>query len=193
MQNPDISRGLEQGVLNLSAVARLICGSRSNEFDAVLAALKRSSRRRNKVGRNAAYTTLLRNARLVVRSGLVVVAFKRSNAVETALSATIDDRSSDVSTIVAGHNMISVTCTDEEAARIRRTCARWFVEETRNLAQLTLLSSPLAVRTIGFAAYTTSLLSAQSINIHAEATCAGEHLIVIAENDLQRAISALTA
>ena len=78
-----------------------------------------------------------------------------------------------------------------QAARIKKQCGAQFVEESRSLTQLTLLFPAKAVRTVGFSAYITSLLSSQQINIHAEATCAGEHLIVVSESDLQRAIAVL--
>lgn len=195
IQQPSIRETLRLGIINYSALARLICNDLGVEEEvAVQKALQRMQQRISSSSKDSAlFPKILRKAKLVVKNQMATVALRRPTTAKQLASLTSFGRDDDESeiTIVEGHMMASLIVPEESLKDCQQLFKSRIQAIERDLVKLTLLFEPRVIRLIGFAGYVHGLFGAHKVNIYGEATCAGEHIIMIKTHDLPAAMALL--
>jgi hypothetical protein len=195
LQHPEVRECLQRGIINYSSLAREICGRDTQAFEATVVALRRLSQveRTRSAPSQKRFLSFLKAASTVVRSRVAVIGIRRPDDFGKliAVQAEIERQRGDM-TLVTGHQMITLMTGAEHAALIRSRFRKLVIFEIQGLAQLILLLPQRVVETPGFGAYLLGLLGSRNINVFAEATCSGEHIIAIREEDLVPALSILS-
>lgn len=176
---PYLQEALERGVINYSALARVIeveIGGKS--FDAIKAALMRLGRRFAKERRNAEQRMLkvVRSSRLEMRDRIaVIISGGRLDvpAIASAKSTSgytyiIDERDADN---VKNRNLLKVQA---------------------GLSMITIISQESLEDTPGVIAYFLSSLAAENINVVEFVSCYRDTLLVFKDADVTKAIEILS-
>jgi aspartokinase len=176
---PYLQEALENGVVNYSALARMIgkdMGTRN--FDAIKAALLRISRKLGKDRRNMEQKVLrvLRTSRLEMRDKVAVIIAHR----KLDISAIANAKST------SGHTYI---VNSDVAENIR---ARDVLKIQNDLSMITVISPESLEETPGVIAYLLSALAVESINVVEFVSCFKDTLLVFKNSDIMRAYEILS-
>jgi len=176
---PYMQEALERGVVNYSALARMIgsdMGTRN--FDAIKAALLRLSRKLGKDRRNMEQKVLkvVRSSRLEMRDKIAVVI--SGSKLETPAIASAKSAS--------GYTYIM----DEGAIDTVRS--RNVLKAQKNLSMITIISQENLEETPGVIAYLLASLAAENINVVEFVSCYKDTLLVFKNADITKAIETLS-
>jgi aspartokinase len=175
---PYLQEALERGVVNYSALARVIDGEMGNRnFDAIKAALMRLGRKFAHNRKNAEQKLLkvIRTSRLEMRDKIAVI---------------ISSTKLDVPTIASAKSASGYTHIVEE----------WSVDGVRNrnilkaqtgLSMITIVSGESLEETPGVIAYLLAALAAENINVVEFMSCYKDTLLVLKDADIMKAYQIL--
>jgi aspartokinase len=176
---PYLQEALENGVVNYSALARMVgkeMGTRN--YDAIKAALLRISRKLGKDRRNMEQKVLkvLRTSRLEMRDKIAVIITHRKLDVPVIANAKS----------VSGHTYI---VNSETVERLR---SRDLLKIQKNLSMITVISPESLEETPGVIAYLLSALAIENINVVEFVSCYMDSLLVLKNSDVMRAYEILS-
>lgn len=193
-EQPSIKECLRRGLVNHTALAREICRSKNiSSIDAVVMASTRyAARIKKQPSREAELRKMLANAKIIVRSKVVLAAWEREKGLSTLLTLhnQIRRQNGDI-TIVEGHRLITIFTEDEFIDEIKRVIGKGVKILLQDLVKITLLLPEKVTFTPGYAAYMFNLIAARGINMVGDVTSTAEHIFVIEEKDLPEALAAL--
>lgn len=177
-RKPYLQEALESGVVNYSALARMIgreIGTRN--FDAIKAALLRLGRKLNKNRSNMEQKVLrvLRTSRLEMRDKVAVI---------------IAQRKMDISAIAIAKSTSGYTyiVNSDAAEKIREKDA---LKVQKNLSIITVISPESLEETPGVIAYLLSALAIENINVVEFVSCFKDTLLVFKNSDILKAYEIL--
>ena len=176
---PYLQEALESGVVNYSALARMIgreMGTRN--FDAVKAALLRLSRKLDKNRKNMEQRVLkvLRTSRLEMRDKIAVIITHSKLDIPVIANAKS----------ASGYTYI---VNSDVAEKIR---ARDVLKIQKDLSMITVISSEVLEETPGVIAYLLSALATENINVVEFVSCYKDTLLVFKNSDIMRAYEILS-
>jgi hypothetical protein len=193
-QNVHLKEFLRRGLINYSALAREVCRHVGVPFSR--GAVMATSRYAERISKQRSYEKklelILKKAKLTIRARMLVAGVQRDNdrrrvtALHTAVKAAGDDL-----TVIEGFSMLSLTTPAKHKTLVRSIFKDRIHTLLDNVAQIALETGSSAMFTPGLSGYVLGRLSGVEINVIEEYTCAGEHLLVIAEEDLPAALEAL--
>lgn len=193
-QSQHLKEFIRRGLINYTALAREICARSQVPFTraAVVAASRYAERLQKQRSNDQKLEQILRKAKLTIRGRMLVAGVrrdgdrKRVTALHTAVKADGDDL-----TVVEGIAMISLTTASKHKALVRSIFRERIHTLLDDVAQITLETDSSAMFVPGLSSFVLGRLSGVGINVIEEYTCAGEHLLIVSEKDLPRALAAL--
>jgi hypothetical protein len=192
--NPHVAKCLRAGLVNHCSLARLICqNEKSEQIPAAQMAIGRLSKRINKnEGLDKKIEKQLKKARLITRSNISLVILDNTSVTGkvTKLERLISEIDDEI-TIVHGYKKIILIIGSEHIKKAKLIFSGQITKTINGLAKIQLLIGESAMFTPGFSAYVLSLIASQNINVLEELTCAGEHILLVNDLDLETALSAL--
>lgn len=193
-EHPSIKECLRKGLINHTALAREICKSmKLDSIDAVVMASTRYAARIKKQKRKEAeLRKMLADAKILVRSKVLLAAWERRNDLSNllALHDYIRKKGGEIS-IVEGHNLITIFTENEFADEVQKMLGSAIRLLVKDLVKITLLLPEKVTFTHGYAAYMFHLIAERGINMLGDVTSTAEHIFVIEEKDLSEALVAL--
>lgn len=176
---PYLQEALERGVVNYSALARVIDREMGGEdFEAVKAALRRLKERLGKERRNVEQKVLkvIKASRLEMRDKIAVI---------------ISNRKLDIPVIAVARSASGYTyIVGEDVAE--RTEHKDFLKIQKNLSMITIISPESLEDTPGVLAYLLSSLAAENINVVEFVSCYRDTLLVFKDSDITKAFEILS-
>ncbi len=176
---PYLQEALEKGVVNYSALARMIDREMEGKnFDAVKAALRRLNERLKKERRNVEQKVLkvIRASRLEMRDKIAVI---------------ISNRKLDMPVIAVAKSASGYTYIVEENVA-ERAGYKDFIKIQKNLSMITIISPESLEDTPGVLAYLLSSLAAENINVVEFVSCYKDTLLVFKNADITNAFEILS-
>jgi hypothetical protein len=176
---PYLQEALEKGVVNYSALARVIDGEMSGgNFDAVKAALRRLKDRLGKERRNVEQKVLkvIKASRLEMRDKIAVI---------------ISNKKLDIPVIAVAKSASGYTYILEEDMT-ERAEHKDFLKIQKNLSMITIISPESLEDTPGVLAYLLSSLAAENINVVEFVSCYRDTLLVFKNADITKAFEILS-
>jgi aspartokinase len=176
---PYLQEALENGVVNYSALARMIgreMGSRN--YDAIKAALLRLNRKLGKERRNMEQKVLkvLRTSRLEMRDKIAVI---------------ITHRKMDISAIAIAKSTSGYTYIVNSDV-VEKIKERDVLKVQKDLGMITVISPEALEETPGVIAYLLSSLAVENINVVEFVSCYKDTLLVFKNSDIMRAYEILS-
>ncbi|MEM0158974.1 MAG: ACT domain-containing protein [Thermoplasmataceae archaeon] len=164
--SPDIWRALDMGILNLSALARIISSETGiDNIGAIIAALKRIPVSGYS---NLAHRNTIKDSTIETRSNITVLILKPSvenirlliNVTRNIVESYTDYR------IIQAAQGCGLVISDSMYERIKRQIPTdEIIDEEHGLGELILISSPEIKNLRGYVSYASSLLANSGINI----------------------------
>jgi hypothetical protein len=176
---PYLQEALEKGVVNYSALARVIDREMGGgNFEAVKAAVRRLKERLGKERRNVEQKVLkvIRASRLEMRDKIAVI---------------ISNRKLDIPVIAVARSASGYTyIVGEDVAE--RTGHRDSLKIQKDLSMITIISPESLEDTPGVLAYLLSSLAAENINVVEFVSCYRDTLLVFKDSDITKAFEILS-
>lgn len=184
---------LEHDLINYSALARHICEElQITSFEAVLMACRRFPKGAKRQARDKTIKALLRRAKIVLRTKMVVATVEKRNALPLALNLQqLIKRSNGDFRLIEGEETFSIVCNDEYLHAVTETFGAAVRDISKGLTQISMVFPQQITTTIGVSAYMYRILAEHGINIRDEMSCWTDVMIVVAEKDATKAIGLL--
>ncbi|RMG40417.1 MAG: hypothetical protein D6719_10975 [Candidatus Dadabacteria bacterium] len=194
VSHPSIRDALLKGLINYSALSRLICAEyRLDAFDAVLAACRRY-RTRVKVPRSqeATVRNLIQTSRMLIRNKIMVAIIDKPRDFKKfhELRALVRRGRGDFN-LVEGEEVVTVITSEDFEKDVRLFFRNKIIKLEKNLVQVSLIFNRKIETTPGVVSYIYSLLAEHGINILEEMSCWTDLLLVIEERALPHTLEVL--
>ncbi len=189
--NTDIKKFLKMRIINQSALARVIMKEFSiNNFDAVLAAVKRFSYNDQEKDLKI---EILKKSNLEMAIGLSIIVIKRSYSnLKVITNIIINKKKLNSLKIIDTGEGFGILVEDVLVPEIKRYIPNdQILKINSNLGELTIISNEIIERTVGFVNYVTSLLS--EMNILHIISFYTDTIIILEKYDLTRAFKIISS
>ncbi len=191
-----VAECLSRGLVNYSALAREICDHHKiDSFDAVLMACRRYKAEREHTRlRDDKAVSLLKSAKVVLRTKIISVQIEKGNTLQRALSLQqlVRKERGDFR-LIEGEEVITLITNEQYLPAIKETFERNVKRVTANLVQITLVISEKLATTPGVCAHLYRLFAEAGINLCEEMSCWTDIMVVIHEKDSARAMALLSS
>ncbi|MCB0310899.1 MAG: hypothetical protein KDD42_06680 [Bdellovibrionales bacterium] len=186
---------LRQGLVNFSALARLICKEqRIDQFDAVLVACRRYSEQYRGTGtQEAKVRSLIKNAKIRTRNKISAVIidkpanFKPLYEIEQKIRAVRGDLN-----IIEGEEVVVIVTNSEHVDLIKRSFARKVVQVTDELVQICMIFDKKIEITPGVVSHIYGMLADKEINVREEMSCWTDVMLLVDEAHAAKALRVLS-
>ncbi len=176
---PYLQEALEKGIVNYSALARMIDREMDGRnFDAVKAALRRLNERLGKERRNVEQKVLK-----VIKASILEMRDK--------IAVIISNRKLDMPVIASAKSKSGYTYIVEGNV-IERVEHKDFLKIQKNLSMITIISPESLEDTPGVLSYLLSSLVAENINVVEFVSCYKDTLLVFKDADITKAFEILS-
>ncbi len=191
VSRPAVAACLHDGIINYSALARLIEADTKAHPDAIVTALRRIRDDRSGSGHEAALRGALKASRVEMRTHVALLTYATSwdllGRLSDALKALGEEERVHV---FHGWEDLRVVADEALINDLRKAVGPAEpLEECSGLVELNIRSEAADVP--GFLASVTSALAAQSVNVLDAASCRRDHIFLVEGDDLAVAIAAL--
>jgi len=194
-EHPSIKDCLRRGLINYSALARLICTDRGlDRFDAVLIACRRQHAMiKEQVPQEKRIIALMKRARIRLRNKMMVAIVEKPSDFERVydLQKAIKKDRGDFH-LIEGEEVLTIISNSEYAADLKETFRGRIKKITEDLAQLTMIFDAKIETTPGVVSFIYGLLADHSINVWEEMSCWTDFMVIIEEKDAARAMNVLS-
>lgn len=194
VSHPYVRDCLRRGLINYSALARVICDEKGlNQFDAVLKACRREHDRiQNRGSLEGPISELLARAKLRVRTQMIVAIVTKENTYDRCitLQSAIREQGGDFN-LIEGENAITIITNNGFVQLLRNTFKGSLKKLSVGLAMLSLVFDKRLETTSGVVAHVYGLLAEKGVNVLEEMSCWTELLMVIEERDLSQSLEIL--
>jgi aspartokinase len=196
-EHPSIKDCLKKGLINYSALARLIAQDvqldAKKNFDALLIAARRAhSKIKQEKSVQEKILGILKQSRIEIKNKIIVFVLEK-NAPDKSLIAleSIIKEKGELFHLIEGVSAITLITVEEFGKEVRKLLKHYILEETTRLVEVVLKSPPAIEETAGIMGYLYSLLGENGINIVETMSCWTDTLFVIHENDLSKTMELL--
>lgn len=192
--HPSVDECFRAGLLNLAALARFIADEEKDSSpSALLMALSRLSKRtKTKALKDKRYVKLVRGARIMTRTGLML-AILNTNKYDPKLVQLLTSmkRKRRESHLIEGVEYITLVASQEFETDIRDLFRSNIELLYSNVAQVSILLDTAAQTLPGITAFVLRLVAEQNINVYEVGTTYGEDMLLVDEKDLIATMEAL--
>lgn len=193
-RNSSVRHCLQRDLINLSALSRKICEEMElDKFDAVLKACKRYQLRASqKSGSHKEVAKLIENARVQVRTKIVVATISKPRTLEKvdALQTEIRKEKGDFN-MIEGLDVITIITNRRFIPLLKKTLRQQILRLSEDLVQVCMIMDASIEKTTGVVAYVYGILSESGVNIREEMSCWSDIMFIIEEQDLPKAMEVL--
>ena len=194
-EHPSIKDCLRRGLVNYSALARLICETRGvDKFEAVLIALRRQHTLiKNQLPQEKRIITLLKRAKIRLRNKMMVAIVEKPSDFERVydLQKTIKKDRGDFH-LIEGEEVITIISNSDYVSDVKDAFRGKVKKITGDLAQLTMIFDEKIETTPGVVSFIYGLLADNSINVWEEMSCWTDFMVIIEQKDAARAMRVLS-
>ncbi len=200
-KHPSVKDCLKRGLLNLSAVARVITEESSTKFKheraAVVMALRRLRRRVSERSNEDSLMRVIRSARLSTESGLGAIILDRTSLDRIIFNRGIRNYQQRAQTknktfdLIELANVAVVFCAEDDVVQMKREFPAAVIKSHTALSMVQLHFGPQIETTVGVTSYVYATLAEHGINIVEEVSCWDKIVMMVREVDLSRTIEAL--
>ncbi|MFM1848609.1 MAG: hypothetical protein RL417_2083 [Pseudomonadota bacterium] len=194
-EHPSIKDCLRRGLVNYSALARLICEARSVEkFDAVLIACRRQHAMiKEQLPQEKRIISLLKRAKIRLRNKMMVAIVEKPSDFERVydLQKTIKKDRGDFH-LIEGEEVITIISNSDYVSDLKEAFRGKIKKINEDLAQLTMIFDEKIETTPGVVSFIYGLLADNSINVWEEMSCWTDLMVIIEEKDAARAMRVLS-
>lgn len=194
-ERPSVKDCLTRGLINYSALAREICREHKiRKLPAVVVACRRyRGRIKQSSSRDRAIRSLISHAKLRVHSKMAVATISKPRDYSQLLEiqANVRTRRGDL-TFIEGDEAVTLVTNADFLTLIRERLKGQILDEQAGLALLTMIFSRKIETTPGVVSFIYGRLAEAGINLIDEMSCWTDVIMVIEEEDLPRALQALS-
>ena len=195
IQHPNIRECLLRGLVNYSALARLICkGEKAAKLQGAIVALRRyRSQHKQLIDSNKKILDLVVNTHISVVNRMAVAVVKKTEELEklSRLKREIKEIRGEVN-IIEGRDVMTIIHPMRASSIVRELLKGQLKRIEDGLAQINMVFDERLETTPGVVAYVYGLLAEEGINIREEMSCGTDLMIIIAEKDLAAALEVLS-
>lgn len=192
--NQSVADCAKRGLINFSALARLICSEQGiRKVDAVLMSCRRLVKRMPKrPGKDEAIRQLIRKARVNLQTKMAVLIVEKPRNFEKilALQEAVQQEGGSFS-LVEGEEVVTLILSDDWLPEVRSAFKGKILRVSEELVRVNMIFSQKIETTPGVIAYIYRLFAEQGINILEEMSCWTDLMIMIEEKDLSAVTAAL--
>jgi hypothetical protein len=196
-EHPSIKDCLKRGLINYSALARLVAKEEGldikKNFDALLIASRRTHGKIKQEKSSAEKILgILKQSRIEIKNKIVVFIVEKSAPDKLLIDIESKIKAKEeVFHLIEGASAITLITVEEFSSSIKKTLKNYVLEEYSSLVELVLKSPPAIEETAGIVGHLYSLLGENGINIVETMSCWTDTLFVIHEKDLGKAMGLL--
>lgn len=192
LSHPSIRDCLARGLINHSALARLICEECDiSSFEAVLAATQRfvpstSSHSEKKI------RSLVKNAQVRVNNKIAVLVATPPRDFEPILALQRSIRKArGTFNVIDGSEVVTIIISEQHLHMARSALRQSIRSEVKGLSQIHLIFDEGIETTPGVVAHFYGLLAFNGVNVREEMSCWTDLILIIDENDVPKALATL--
>jgi aspartokinase len=196
-EHPSIKDCLKKGLINYSALARIVAKDEGldirKNFDALLIAARRAhSKIKQEKSVQDKIFSILKQSRIEIKNKIVVFVLEKSAPDRLLIDIESKIKSKEeVFHLIEGASAITLITVEEFGKDIKRFFKNHILDERSELVELVLKSPPAIEETAGIMGHLYSLLGENDINIVETMSCWTDTLFVINEKDLGKAMELL--
>ena len=195
--HPLIKDCLKRGLINYSALTRLICTELkldvSSNFDAVLIACRRYfSKVKQEPTTEKQILSILKQSKIEIKNKIAVFVLEKDIAMPSLLTIQKDaKRVMETFHIIEGATAITLIVAEEFIDKIKKTFSSKIIKKSSDLVEIVVKSPKQIETTAGVISYLYSLLGENGINVVETLSCWTDTIFLIAEKDLGKAMELL--
>ncbi len=196
-EHPSTKDSLKNGLINYSALSRLIAKSvglhPKKNFDAILIACRRFQRKlKNESVFENKILKVLKESKIEVKNKIVAVVLEKDIFYNNLLNIEKEiKKKKEVFRIIEGASAITIITTEDFLSLINKYFKNKIILENENLVEVTI-KSPKEIETIpGAYAYMCSLLGENNVNIVETMSCWTDTIFLVDEKDAGKVINLL--
>jgi hypothetical protein len=194
-EHPSIKDCLRRGLVNYSALARLICETLGTDrFDAVLMACRRQHAMiKDQMTQEKKVRALLKRAKIRLRNKMMVAIVEKPTDFERVydLQKRIKRDRGDFH-LIEGEEVLTLISNSDYVSDLKEAFRGKIKKVTEDLAQLTMVFDEKIETTPGVVSFIYGLLADNSINVWEEMSCWTDLMVIIEEKDAARAMHVLS-
>ncbi len=193
----EVKKTLFDGLVNISALARKIAHEEKLEgnIDAIISAIRRYETKTEKKEEHARFSRLIKKAKLSTKTKLSSVLVRRNDETERKVStiySKLKMKRDSTLRIFEVINYIKIIVDENLVENVAGMFSGSDVEKIeKNLGELTIDYSDDITRISGVFARISNELAVNEISIIDSMICQWEHLIIVRENDLEKAFTVI--
>ncbi|MBN1156871.1 hypothetical protein JXA85_04590 [Candidatus Woesearchaeota archaeon] len=193
----EIKKTLLEGLVNVSALARKIAQEEKLEgnIDAIISAIRRYETKTEKKDEHIRFSKLIRKAKLSTKTRLGSVLVRRTDETERKVStiySRLKMKRDSTLRIFEVINYIKIIIDDSLLESVAGMFSSPDIEKIeKNLGELTIDYSDDITKISGVFARISNELAVNEISIIDSMICQWEHLIIVKENDLEKAFTVI--
>ena len=194
-EHPSIDDFLERGLINYSALSREICTHyKIDAFDAVVIALRRlRAKQKARANHEKKIAQLIRNAKVLVRNKIVVIIIEKTRVLDKALALQQFVRTEKGAFhLIEGEEVLTIVTNSEYLSRAREAFEGKIRKVIKGLVQISMIFDESLETVSGVVASVYRLFAMNDINIREEMSCWTDIMIIIAEQDIGKAMQVLS-
>lgn len=185
LSKPHLKECIARRLVNFSALAKKIIKDEKldkKNFNAILVAANRFSRKLEASKQKASARKLLKKSKINVKTKLARFVFAPHAHVEDEIAALH---------IVKGMKTTTVIVNEDHYETISKRYEHYLLDKKKGLVEIAVISPPDADKVTGFTAYLSSLLASKDINIVTVLGSYTDDIFIIKKKDLASALSVL--
>ncbi|HIH31258.1 TPA: hypothetical protein HA235_00975 [Candidatus Woesearchaeota archaeon] len=196
-RNASIQKMLISGLINTSALARRIAKEQSlvDNITAVISAIRRYESLLDKKENQKDLMKLIRSAKISTRTKLSSILLKRTDTIEERIStiySKIKIRRDNILRIFEVTNYIKIIVDDELYEHIKKLFSDVNIEKSnRSLSEISINYGSDITKIAGIFAAVANEMAINNISIIDSMICHWEHILIVDERDLQKALATL--
>ena len=194
-KNPSIVDCFKLGIINYSALSRLICDYyKIKNFEAVLISCRRIMYGlKDKEIHQKKIVSLLKSSKIRIRNKMLVAIIEKPRDMEKLYSfqKKIRKDKGDIN-LIEGEDVITIITNLEYEEKVKELFSLRLIKLQKNLVQLTLVFNEKIEETSGVVSYVYGLLAQNGINIKEEMSCWTDLMLIIEGKDMAKATEILT-
>lgn len=192
--NQSVADCAQRGLINYSALARLICQDiGQKKFDAVLMACRRSVERRPKrTGKDEAILQIMRRASVNLQTKMVVVIIEKPRTFDKIYELQFAANEEGGSfLIIEGEDVVTCILSEDWLSETKIAFKSRILRISENLVRVHIRFSRKIETVPGVIAFVYRLLAEHNINVLEEMSCWTDLMVMIEEKDMQAVSEAL--
>lgn len=192
--NQSIADCAQRGLINYSALARLICSqSGIRKVDAVLMSCRRQVERRPKrVSKDEAILQIMKRASINLQTKMAVAIIEKPRNFEKIfeIQSMVSEEGGSFS-IIEGEDVVTFILSDDWLSEVRSTFKGRILRISEDLVRVHMRFSRKIETVPGVIAFVYRLLAEYNINVLEEMSCWTDLMVMIEEKDMQAVADAL--